>query len=326
MASPLTNAKQQAMARELARMSSWPSVIPNLTPELLDQTWGAGPNEKYDLYRGPGTGLRRVVCYFSFGGGTVGDHRQPAVSAFGGGNSLAWYFTRSPVAEAIGPTDFVSVNYEKFRWDVPTPVTHIAPYVATNNPTTCPTQRTRLAAFFGAPLTSLAVTHGWDLSRVHAMGSSHGGVLLSLELLENGLPIKTLTIESPLPDYRNQIVYWTTAEGMYGDGSELAWATRSPADKAAITQLVRLGSIPRTYKPMQVINSFRGDETIPYGDPLRIGSSIHDVAQWRTIKRELERIRAPARFELIHPLGWSDPAFGAHQVSMHVADFMLAKE
>lgn len=335
MSTPLGPTKQQKMARILAHMETWPRALPNLTPDFTNVVWGSGPNEMYDLYRGPGTGPRRVVTFLHFGGGTSWDHKQPALAGSGGGNALAYYLTRSPVAEAIGPTDFISLNYEQFRWDFPTPVTHIPPYVSTPNPTIMPAQRTRLLAFFNTyfpanlntTLPGASGPNNWEINRHHGFGSSQGGVLLTLQMFLTGLPIRTLIVESPIPDYRSLIVYWQTAEGMYGDGSFAAWVARALSDKNAITELLQLGVLPATYKPMQILNAIGGNGIIPYGDPATGANfSIHDTAQWQALKTALEDILATHRAEKFERGAWQDPNLGAHQISMRTADWMIARE
>lgn len=327
MGTPLSNPKQQGVARAMSQADRWPQTFPNLTPTFSNVVWGAGPNEVYDHYVGPGSGSRRVIVYCSYGGGTVGDHKQPALSGSGGGNALAYFVTASPAAEALGPTDFVSVNYEKLRWDSPTAVTHIPPYVATSNPTLYPAQQSRLAVFFNTYLPAVAASKSWDLSRVHAFGSSHGGVLLGLQMLRSGLPIKTLIIESPIPDYRNNIIFWTTAEGMYGDASAGAWAARSLADKALITQLLEFGgSIPGTYRPMYLVNAQTGDGVVPYGSTA--GGSIHDFNQWIAYTDELTNSAPVGSFdgEICERGGWQSPHLGANAVSQRVMEWAVAHE
>lgn len=319
MSTPLGPQHIQKVSRMLD--SRFPADhYPNLTPTSLDQAWGVGPNEVLDHYVHPtAVGSRGVIAMFHFGGGTKGDHRQPAMAASGAQNALAYHVLKSPDA-SLYEYDVLSVNYEQFRWDDPTPVTHIAAYSHTNNPTLWPTNQACIGAFFSWLLAN-AGANNWDTSRIHVLGSSHGGVLVSLESLANGLPIQSIVIESPIPDYRDPLISWPVAEGMYGDGSQAAWDARADADKEAITQL--LYGLGPTTTPYYVVNAANGNGSTPYGAVA--GGSIHDQAQWHAFTEALTTAGAPWDGEICPRGAWQSPKLGV-AISRRALDFMQAQE
>lgn len=284
MSTPLSPGSKQKVTRVLD--TKWPAEhFPDLFPTHLDQAWGTD-NEVVDHYVHPtASGARGVVFLFGFGGGTKGDHRQPAKSAAGLQNAIAYFLTASPVAPQ-NLYDVVSVNYERFRWDDPTPVTHIAAYSvkptpSTFTPTLWPATGSRIAAFF-AWASSVAASKNWDMSRAHVVGSSHGGALVGLRMLAGSLPVKSIIIESPLPDYRDFLISWPVAEGMFGDPDQTTWDARVSTDKNAVSQVLGYGGSPPTnYRPMYLVNAATGDHSTPYG--AFPGGSIHDSAQFEAM-------------------------------------------
>lgn len=305
---------------------AWPTAYPNLTPTHVDVQWGTGPNEVLDIYAHPAGGSGRSVLFFlHFGCGVAGDHKQPALSGTGGGNALGWFLTEDTCQHLPVKFDFVSVNYEKFDWRVPTPVAHIAPWVPTINPTLYPENVDRLSALF-TWATANSSTYGWDASKFHLMGVSHGAALAMLARLQNAVPVKTLIFEGTVPDYRDPLIAWPVGEGMYGMSGQPSWNAVPDAGKEAISGILEFSAgRPANYAPMYVLNATVGDGSTPYG--FWPNGSYHDIAQWQQLVGALQACVPVSEWaaETYPRLYWETARTGV-AVSRRVYEFMVAHE
>ncbi len=307
-------------------MVGGPTVYPNLTPTDVNVPWGTGPNQVLDVLAHPsGSPGRSVVFFLHFGCGVAGDHKQPWLSASGGGNALAWYLTEDRSRHLPVKFDFVSVNYEKFDWRVPTPVQHIAPWVPTDNPTLYPQNVTQLVTLF-AWATAHASEYGWDPSRFHLMGVSHGGALAMLARLQHSVPVRSLIVEGPIPDFRDPKIVWQVGEGFYGTGNQPAWNAIPDSQKRALSAILafQFGQ-PATYAPMYILNANVGDGSTPYG--FWPNGSYHDIAQWVQLKGMLQ-MTVPSsswKAESYERLYWETATTGV-AVSRRVYEFMVAHQ
>ncbi len=304
----------------------WPTAYPNLTPTHVDVPWGSGPNQVLDVYAHPsGAALRSVVFFLHLGCGVASDHKHPALSGNGGGNALAWYLTEDACQQLPVKFDFVSVNYEKFDWRLPTPVTHIAPWVPTDNPVLYPENVAQFVGLFQWA-TAHAAEYGWDVERFHFMGASHGGVLATLARLQYAVPVKTVIVDGPIPDFRDPMIAWPVAEGFYGMPSQSSWNAIADANKETLSAILQFASgQPVNYAPMYVLNARIGDGSTPYG--LWPGGSYHDIAQWHQLRDALQA-NVPSsnwKAESFERKFWQTATTGV-AVSARVYDFMVAHE
>lgn len=320
MSTPLNPGLKKKVARVSSPSPLWPTVYPNLTPAPADRnvSWGSGPNEVLDILRHPASGSRGVVVYLHYGGGTFFDHKQPWLAGTGGGNALAWQLTENERMQ-LAPYDFVSVNLEQLRWLTPTPVTHIPAYSATSNPTFDPAVVARLAVFF-AWLTTNASTYGWDTSKLHLFGSSRGGWLAMLATYGAGLPVKSLIIESPIPDFRGNLITWPVAECMYGDTDQPTWSARPDADKEPMSAIMAFdgGFLPANYKPTFLACVNDGDGVAPF-------ANVHDVSQLHALQAAILASVAPHQAITYSRGAWQSPKLGVG-ISLAAYDFLRAAE
>lgn len=304
----------------------WPTAYPDLTPTVENLSWGTRPNEVLDIYAHPGSSSgRSVVFYLHYGAGTSGDHKQPALAGSGGGNALAWYLTEDVCQHLPVTFDFVSVNFEQWAWNTPTPVTHIAPWSATDNPTAYPRNVAYLTQLF-VWATANAPSFGWDPDEFHLMGSSHGGTLAMLARLQYRVPVKTLIIESPIPDYRNPLIFWPVGQGMYGTSDQASWDAVDDSEKDAVSVILEFSrGVPANYVPLYALNWQAGDGSVPYGS--QPGGSVHDLAQWKALTGALASSvpESSWKAESYPRLTWETPKTGV-AISKRVYNFMVAHQ
>lgn len=287
-------------------------AYPNNFPDVLGVPWGTGPNEVADIYFGFGTN-RRVLFFLHGGAGVVGDLRQLSMGGTGLGSAIIDY-----VKLNLLPIDVVSIGYEKAAWLAPTPCAHVPQYSPTSNPTYFPSNVDRLSALW-AWAASSAVMYGWSEESWHLGGVSHGGVLAMLARLQNAAPVKTLVLESPLPDYRDPFVWWQVGQGMAaGVLDQIDWEAEPDSSKDSMSAVLQLASNPC---PMFLANAAVGNGETPYGSTE--GGNVHDVAQAMALDTALSGASIGHELRLYPRAALADRKLGAG-IAQAAVEFMLA--
>lgn len=291
------------------------ATYPNHTPAIFETVWGNGPNEKADIYVDPQVGSGRAVLFWLHGGaGTHGDLRQISVGGNGLGSALLHYLhtTAKPF-----PVDVVAVGYEKAAWLQATQCTHIPQYTPTEFPTYFPANVDRISQLWGWAA-SCAVSYGWDEQKFHLGGVSHGGVLAMLARLANAAPVKSLVIESPIPDYRDPHIWWMVGRGMTGVLDQATWDAVSDFDKAAMSAVLRLSP---NYAPMFLANASVGNGQTPYGLTGE-GANVHDQEQLYALIGELALQTLAHEWTIYARTALNTPKLG-QQIAAQAWQFML---